>query len=176
MLYAADNNGMIPRAQQRLANETSVGWVKLLAAYAGHEFDQDAWRMGYTRDDPLQDTIGNCPSDPDLHPHGANYISYAMNSEAWGSDFSHTPFGESSQTPMGKYADHPQTIMFGDRARNWHMTRNNFEGASDGASPEETYRHKNRANFVVLGGAVYSVSGNDPDDPPAWMWNPFSPW
>ncbi len=169
MLYAGDNNGMIPRVRQNFEDGTSVGWVKLLAPYADRDVDSGAWRMGYSADDPLQDTIGNCPSDPILHTYGANYISYAMNSEAWGADFSHTPFG--SQTPIERYADYPQTIMFGDRARNWHMRRDNFD-----QYPEETYRHKNRANFVVLGGSVYSASGSDPEDPPARMWNPFGAW
>lgn len=167
IMYANDHDGRMPRAQQKTLDNRSVGWVELLAPYAGYKITSNAWWFGERSDHRLE-TIGNCPSDPILHPHGPNYISYAMNSEAFGVDWTTAPAGESRQNSIENFGDHQNIIVFGDRARNWHMTRNNFD-----QYPEETFRHKDQANFVVLGGAIYVASRDNPeDDPPGWMWDP----
>lgn len=124
--------------------------------------------MGYPGADAAPfDSIGHCPADPLMHPHGPNYISYALNSQYFGSDFSNSPPGGSSQLNIDTLAEYPRIIVIGDRARNWHMTRSNFD-----QYPAETYRHNDRANFVTVGGAVYSAARADPQDPPEWMWVP----
>lgn len=166
LMYANDNNGMVPRAQQVLSNGRIVGWVELLSVYAGYQLREDPWWFGQRYGPPV-DTIGNCPSDPIAHPHGPNYISYAMNSQAFGVDWTTATPGDSNQSSLDRYNDTPHIIVFGDRARNWHMTKDNFD-----QFPEETYRHGNRANFVLVGGAIYMASGDDDNDPPDWRWDP----
>lgn len=176
LMYANDHDGQVPMAQQRLDDGTTIGWVELLGEYAGYRLNEDPWWFGQ-RNGPQVDTIGNCPSDPVKHAHGPNYVSYAMNSEdeAFKVDWTSAPPGESQKNTLDHFNEFPKLIVFGDRARNWHMNRNSFEGETDGASPEETYRHSNRANFVLMGGAIYSASGADSDDPPDWMWDPTAP-
>lgn len=166
IMYANDNDGRVPRAQQRLSNGQTVGWVQALGEYAGYKLTVDPWWFG-ARSDSKVETIGNCPSDPIGHPHGPNYISYAMNAEAFGVDWTTAPPGGSRENNLERFADFPNIIVFGDRARNWHMNRKSFD-----QFPTETYRHNNRANFVLIGGAIYVASGDDPDDPPGWMWDP----
>jgi prepilin-type N-terminal cleavage/methylation domain-containing protein len=165
LMYANDNDGRVPRAQQRMSDGRTVGWVELLGAYAGYTFASDPWWFGQ-RNDQRVDTIGNCPSDPIKHPHGPNYISYAMNTEPFGVDWTTAQPGASGQNNMERFGDFQSIIVFGDRARNWHMTRSTFAEFRD-----ETFRHNNRANFIVIGGAIYSASGSTPNDPPAHMWN-----
>lgn len=169
IMYANDHDGRVPRAQQRLADGRIVGWVEALGAYAGYQLTVDPWWFGQ-REGPPVDTIGNCPSDPIKHPHGPNYISYAMNSEAFGVDWTTAPPGASTRNSLEHFANDQNTIVIGDRARNWHMTRNNYAQYHS-----ETYRHRNQANFVVVGGAIYVASGDDPNDPPGWMWDPWNP-
>ncbi len=168
LMYCNDNNGMAPMAMQRPPNK---GWVELLGPYAGYDlYDKPrTWWMGQAADAPAFDSIGNCPADPILHPHGPNYISYAMNSEYFGADFSNTAPGTNAPKNMENLGNYPHVILFGDRARNWHMTSKNFDQYAD-----ETYRHNDRANFINVGGAIYSASKADPNDPPARMWNPFA--
>ncbi len=171
VMYANDNDGLVPRAQQRMPDGRNLGWVEQLGPYAGYELEgvSNPWWFGH-RDGGRIDTIGNCPSDPIMHNHGPNYISYAMNTEVFEVDWTSAPPGESSRTNMEWLADHQNTIVFGDRARNWHMHRNNYNEFHT-----ETYRHNNRANFVVAGGAIYTANGEDDDDPPGWMWDPDNP-
>ncbi len=171
LLFSNENDGAVPRAQQVMPGGRIVGWVELLSPYAGYDLDEDPWWFS-NRDVPYRiETIGHCPSDPIKHPHGPNYVSYAMNTEAWGVDFTNAQPGASSKGKLDYYADYPQIIMFGDRARNWHMTQSNFAQYHD-----ETFRHSNRANFVTLGGAIYVAQGerhtNPPNesDPPRYMW------
>ncbi len=168
MMYADDHDGRVPMAQQRMPDGSHYGWVRALGPYAGYTIDGPQWWMG-DREAPL-DSIGNCPGDPIGHDHGPNYISYAMNTEVFGVDWTSADPGASQQRNMSRVADFPQTLVFGDRARNWHMRRGNFD-----EYPDETYRHNNRANFVVVGGAIYSASGDDDEDPPGRMWNPYNP-
>ncbi len=169
MMYANDNDGRVPRAQQRMPNGHNLGWVEALSPYVGYQIQSDFWWFGQ-RDGPAAETIGNCPSDPILHPHGPSYVSYAMNTEPFGVDWTSAVPGNSRQNSLEHYANDQNTLVFGDRARNWHMTRTNYA-----QHHSETYRHKNRANFVVIGGAIYVASGDDPNDPPGWMWDPHNP-
>jgi prepilin-type N-terminal cleavage/methylation domain-containing protein len=170
MMYANDNDGMIPRAQQRLEDGRTVGWVEQLGHYAQYDPRGDPWWFG-NRDLPHREpTIGHCPSDPIAHPHGPNYVSYAMNSDGWGVDWTNAVPGASRQNNIVRFSDFQTIIMFGDRARNWHMTRNNFAEFRD-----ETFRHNGRANFITLGGSVYVASSEKHKptaeyDPPVWMW------
>lgn len=167
VMYANDNNDRVPRAQQ-VTTRGTVGWVELLSSYAGYDLEgvENPWWFGERSNFQL-DTIGHCPSDPYQHPHGPNYISYAMNAEAFGVDWTSAEPGASGQHTLSIVNDHPNTIVFGDRARNWHMTSSSFDEYAS-----ETYRHANKANFVVAGGAIYVASGDDDDDPPRWMWDP----
>lgn len=169
IMYANDSNGRMPRAQQKTKDGRNVGWVELLGAYAGYQLKTEPWWFD-ARNGSKIETIGNCPADPIKHPHGPNYISYAMNAEFFGVDWTTALPGESHQNSLEYLADHQQTIIFGDRARNWHMTRTSFD-----QYPDETYRHNNKANFVVVGGAIYVASGEDDNDPPGWMWHPEKP-
>ncbi len=173
LMYATDNDGRVPRAQQRMPDGHNMGWVELLSPYTGMDLRgvPNPWWFGQ-RDEAQIDTIGHCPSDPRVEQvvRGDNYVSYAMNTEAFGVDWTSAPPGESRQTNLDRFGDYPSTIVFGDRARNWHMTRINYNEFHD-----ETYRHNNRANFVVIGGAVYTASGDNDEEPPGWMWDPFNP-
>src|SRR5690625_1827792 len=169
LMYANDHNGQVPRAQQRGADGRTAGWVELLAHYADYDLREDPFWFDH-RDDPHVDTIGNCPSDPNLHGHGENYISYAMNVEVFGVDFTDAAPGESSQTNIDTLGEFPNLIVIGERARNWHMNRTSIRDYED-----ETFRHNNRANYVTVGGAVYAASKNDKDDPPIRMWDPNDP-
>lgn len=169
VIYANDNNGEVPMANQRFDDGSPAkGWVKVLAHYAGYKLDKSPWWFGQ-KEGPELDTIGHCPSDPVLHEYGPNYISYAMNTDAFGVDFSKSEPGEKMPTNIELLGDFPHVIVIGERARSWHMTHSSIR-----LFPAETFRHNDHANYVNVGGAIYTASRNDPNDPPAHMWNAYN--
>lgn len=169
MMFVNDNNGMLPMASQRFPDTgTSIPWPAALGQYAGYDipFSNRAWWF-----DGIPDTIANCPADQHEHGHTGGsgtlfpetYVSYGMNTEAVNSHFSSPATHDRQPIPLDRYSDHARIILMADSS-GWHFTRDSFS--------DYAYRHSDRANMVLIGGAVYSARFPDLDDPPKWMWSP----
>ncbi len=152
LLYNDDNDGRMPNGYYVNAQGPERYWSGRLAYYMGYK--EGVWGA----QSPLvHDTVGECPSDE----NPTTYISYGAsvnNGQAMNSAFS-----SSAEEANAIYAGHvqPNTIVFGDSNRNWHLGT---------LGQHVSYRHNNRAHFVLMGGSIYVASGDDPEDPPLALW------
>lgn len=153
LLFAGDSNGRLPKGYYANAPEgRDEYWSGRLAEYMDYEGEM------WGRQSPqVHGTVAECPADE----NPSTYISYgasvhegqAMSTDWTGSDeFVGSNPIESIQ---------PSTILFGDASSSWHI---GWRGSNT------SYRHDNRANFVLMGGSIYVASGADPADPSLELW------
>jgi prepilin-type N-terminal cleavage/methylation domain-containing protein len=188
VMFANDNDGLCaPPQYRRPSDNRNIPWTRSLGEYAGYEFRWDegepgqAW-MFYGQDPNL----GQCPANTYQHPHALYghpkelYISYAMNTDTFPAQFSGT--AQSSwvhidsgrrDLPSAIYSlqERPHTILLGDFWDNWHFGFTNVK-----VWHGNSFRHNDRANFVLTGGAVYTAplvphAAAAQRDPPQWMWD-----
>lgn len=152
LLYVEDNGGRMPNGfYVNVPSGPDQYWSGRLAHYMDYD---DVWgRQSPT----IHGTVAECPTDD----NPTTYISYGAsvnNGQAMNSDFT-----SSDAAANAIFADHimPRTILFGDSAGSWHL------GV---LGQNVSYRHNNRANFVLMGGSIYIASGADPEDPSLELW------
>ncbi len=157
LLFAEDHQGHVPKGYYTTAPRgRDQFWSGRLSRYM--DYDDEAWGRQSPR---IHGTVAECPSAS--FRNETTYISYgaAVNSgQALTTDWSSTSEDEARSTHLLDQVE-PRTIVFGDSARAWSL---------GWFGERVSYRHNNRANFVLAGGSIYVASGNDPADPSEALW------
>lgn len=153
MLYANDNEDRLVAVRYRNADNTPLPpgpaqfWSGVLAFY------MDLVPPVWDRQSPLvHDTVAECPSVP-WRDH-STYVSYGASGV---SDGTHALYYLNNEGTRTLYEVEPRTIVFGDCGVD-HASRSFYFGRN---GQRLAYRHKERANVVMMGGNVESFHMND---------------
>lgn len=159
-MYVNDNNDRFPLGfdNDRHIIDEKGHWSSALGAYMDYDFTSTFLH--------LSDTVGTCPSHEPDHVHGPDYISYAINTLATGTQFTNSQDGPGGNSTYGV---EPSTIIFADCIDNWHL-QHTPNSANANHFQNINYRHNDKSNTINWGGAIYVANrpgaGEAPDPPP----------
>jgi prepilin-type N-terminal cleavage/methylation domain-containing protein len=160
LLFAGDNNDRMPLGWDNFAPNGRGHWSTVLGDYMGYQFET-VYPLNQS------DTVGTCPSHEDNHRYGPDYISYGINTAASGTQWT-SARDAGGGNPLSTVE--PGTIIFGDSIENWHLQHTPATNPTRFA--QLNYRHGNRANTIMMNGAVYVASKDVPNDPPVHLIRP----
>jgi general secretion pathway protein G len=130
MLYANEHDNRLPLGWDKFSDGTPH-WMVPLGRYMGYEFTNGF--LEHT------DTIGTSPNHEPDYVHGPDYISYGINIQASGTNFSSAEV----PTDAGSLLEiEPQTILFGDSV-GWFIRKANLN-----------FRNRDKAFTVLMDGSI----------------------